>query len=174
MYYRTMSYQKNFLIDSASDKFLPGWFQCHFVRSLITLNLHGQQHHSRDFIEQIDHRIPMQASDFIWFASLSSFDLRQNCNIIIKRMFACRRWLHQNFIDLADIINDIIIDSLGVFRTDTYLNEAVENLKRLPAAIGAVLNIFAFFAVKRRPIRMPRPLVNHRFCDRQQNRAGHR
>jgi len=82
--------------------------------------------------------------------------------------------LHYSFIDFADIIYYVVIDSLGVFRADTDLDEAVENPKRLPATIGAVLDLFAFCAVKRRPIRMARPLVNHRFLDGQQNRAGKR
>jgi len=84
------------------------------------------------------------------------------------------KWSRQSLIDLTDIINDIIIDTLGVFRADTDLDESIENPKRLPAAIGAELDFFAFRAVKRRPVLMPRPLVDHGFFDGQQNRAGHR
>src|SRR4030042_662043 len=82
--------------------------------------------------------------------------------------------LRQSLIDLADIINNIIIDTLGVFRADTDLDKTVENPKRLPAAIGSVLDLFAFRAVKRRPIRVARPLVYYGFLDGQQYRTGHR
>ena len=71
--------------------------------------------------------------------------------------------------DLPDGIDDIIIDSLGIFWADTDLNEAVKNIERLPAAIGSVHDLFALRAVKGRPMRMARPLVDHGFCDGQQN-----
>jgi hypothetical protein len=66
---------------------------------------------------------------------------------------------------MADVINYIVIDSLGIIRADTDLDEAVENPKCLSTAIGAVLDLPALRAVKRRPIRMARPLVDHGFLD---------
>ena len=59
-----------------------------------------------------------------------------------------RKRLYEIFIYLTDIINYIVIDSPSVFRTDPNLDKAIKNPKCLPAAIGAVLYLHAFLAVK--------------------------
>jgi hypothetical protein len=50
--------------------------------------------------------------------------------------------------DLADGVNDIVVDPLGVFRPDADLDETVEDLQRTPAAFGAIFNFLALWAAE--------------------------
>jgi len=88
-------------------------------------------------------------------------------------MVFCRR-SRQGAINLADRINDIAVDPLGVFRADADLDETVEGIQRLPATVWALFDFLSFRAVKRRPVRMPGSFVDHGFLDGQQNRPRQR
>ena len=77
---------------------------------------------------------------------------------------------HKRVINLADGINYIVVDALGVFRADTDLNETVKDIQGLPAAIRAIFDFLPFRAVKRRPVGMSCSFVDYGFMDGQQNR----
>ncbi len=59
-----------------------------------------------------------------------------------------RRRSCQRVIDLADGINDIVVDPLGIFRADADLDETVENIQRLPTTVRAIFDFLPLRAVK--------------------------
>lgn len=85
-----------------------------------------------------------------------------------------RRMLRKRVIDLADSVNDIVVDPLRVFGADADLNEPVENVESLAAAVRPIFDFLALWAVEGRPVRMTGPLIDHGFLHRQQNRTRQR
>ena len=51
-------------------------------------------------------------------------------------------------VNLTDRIDDIVIDTLGVFRTDAYLDETVEYIQRLAATVRTIFDFLPFRTVK--------------------------